>query len=248
MENLTHPIIVNHVLNATLNATLYQPPQAWYYSWLKDWSPIILGIAQVVAALALAWLTKKLWDSTSQYSNQVAIQTDILARNAEFAQRTLEVEERNRQRGRLIKEMDNVIGPLYSRSRDQQIFNPVDVSMRYGFNSGVLDEMGYEASVFWQDNIARYKYLTSGNLRDDLEKYLKVKSGESELSEFENQNSPAYKQLEENLIKDIETRYGEIEAEMSILEITEPALREPSNSLQSSEEEARAKHWWQFWR
>jgi hypothetical protein len=74
--NLTCPII----LNTTLNATLYQPAQPW----LKEWSPILLGIAQVLTALALAFLTYKLWKSTSQYSNQVELQTIIMKDQAKI--------------------------------------------------------------------------------------------------------------------------------------------------------------------
>jgi len=211
--NITCPIILNPTLNATLNATLYQPAQPW----LKEWSPILLGIAQVLAALALAFITYKLWKSTSEYSRQVHAQTGIMGENQRLSARTVEIEERNRQRERLIKEMDALIGPLYSRLTDQQIFNAVDVSMRHGTISGEEDVLGYEASAFWQD-IDRYKYLSSASLKADLEAYLEVKMGVSELSEFENQDSPQYKELEEKLINAIKTRYSEIETELSNLE------------------------------
>ena len=137
--------------------------------------------------------------------------------NQRLSARTVEIEERNRQRERLIKEMDKLIGPLYSRLTDQQIFNPVDVSMRHGTISGKLDELGYEASAFWQD-VNRYKYLSSASLKADIEAYLEVKMGVSELSKFENQDSIQYKDLEKRLINAIKTRYSDIEAQLSDLE------------------------------
>jgi hypothetical protein len=79
------------------------------------------------------------------------------------------------------------------------------------------DVLGYEASAFWQD-INRFKYLSSASLKDDLEAYLDVKMGVSELSKFEMQDNPQYKELEERLIVAIKTRYGEIETELSNLE------------------------------
>lgn len=97
-----------------LNATLYQPPLDWRYAWLKDWSPIILGIAQVAVAAVLAWLTYKLWVSTSKYSDQVKTQTGIMTRGIELSEKSLKREEVIRQIARLNKEMDLFIAPLNS--------------------------------------------------------------------------------------------------------------------------------------
>lgn len=211
--NLTYPI----VLNPTINATLYQPIQPWYNAWIHEWSPILLGIAQVAVAVVLAWLTKKLWESTRDYSNQVRIQTDILTRNTELSERTLDDEAKNKQREALIKEMDKLVGPLYSRINDKQIFNPRGIGYgRYCKNSssGEIDKQLYEEGAFWQ-GIAQYKYLASPDLRSKIDKYLEIKLGSTNVGKWDD---PAYTTLEKSLTDAIKTRYNQIETELSRLE------------------------------
>lgn len=104
--------------------TIYQPPQEWYYVWLREWSPIILGVGQVVVAIVLAWLTYKLWNSTSEYSKQVGMQTEIMNRNVKISNETLEhsknqadLDAKKRKYDKLREEMDKLVAPLYSISQ-----------------------------------------------------------------------------------------------------------------------------------
>lgn len=147
-----------------MNATLHQLPD-WYYTWFKDWSPILVSIAQVVLAAVLAWLTAKLWQATRDYSNQVAIQTRIMTRNADLAEETLKTTERNKKTEALIKELDYLVGPLYSRLEDVNIFKNNDTEpsisdrIRGSVKQGANDKV-YDRALFWQE-IKQYKYLGS---------------------------------------------------------------------------------------
>ena len=107
---------------------------------------ILLGVAQVVLAAALIYVTYKLSKSTSDYSTQVGIQTGIMRRNTELSQETLESEENNRRRDALIKEMDNLIGPLYSKIERYRTLEPLyldgkteEVSVYFGKKSGKMN-------------------------------------------------------------------------------------------------------------
>jgi hypothetical protein len=64
-----------------------------------------------------------------------------MTRNIELSEKTLEIEEKNRQKEALIKEMDMLIGPLYSRIDDKEIFNPRGTSLET-----LLQELGNRVS------------------------------------------------------------------------------------------------------
>jgi flagellar capping protein FliD len=155
--------------------------------------------------------------ATSGYANQVETQTGIMTRNTELSERTQEIEEINRRRESFIKEMDKLIGPLYSRIKDTQIFNPTGTSGgRYWTDSRSheIDKQRYEECAFWQE-IAQYKYLAAPNLRPIIDEYLKIKLDQAGIMRWED---PKYTEPEKRLIDAVESRYSEIEAELSILE------------------------------
>jgi len=204
--NLTYPII----FTPNLNATLYQPQEG-----LNEWLKInFFGIVQIVMAAVLAYLTYELWRTTSRYADQVGKQTDIMARNTELSEATLEIEEIIRQRNRLKKEMDKLIGPLYSRIEDKQIFNPRGTGGgRYwkDASSHEIDKQLYEEGCFWQE-VARYKYLAPLDLRTKIDEYLKMKLGSATIVKWDN---PEYAKSEEELKDAVKKRYRMIETELS---------------------------------
>ena len=212
--NLTYPIIITPILNATLNATLYQPTQTGLNDWLKA---NFLGIVQIIMAAALAYLTYELWRTTSRYADQVETQTGIMTKNAELSERTLEIGEKNRRREQLIKEMDKLVGPLYSRINDKGIFNPRGIDgTRYWDNSltGEIDKKLYEEGVFWQE-ISQYKYLATYELQHKIDRYLEIKLNSAMMGKWDD---PKYIEPEKNLTDAVRTRYGEIERELSRIE------------------------------
>jgi hypothetical protein len=124
----------------------------------------------------------------------------------------MENEEKNRQREALIKEMDKLIGPLYSRINDKQIFNPLGTAGRYftGASSGEIDKQLYEEGAFWQE-IAQYKYLGHPSLLPIIDQYLEIKLGSTKMGKWED---PKYITSEKSLIDAIRKRYSEIETEL----------------------------------
>src|SRR5271157_5994138 len=128
-------------------------------------SNILLGVTQVASAAALIYLTYKLSKSTSDYSTQVGIQTGIMTRNTDLSQETLESEENNRRRDALIKEMDNLIGPLYSKIERYRTLEPLYLDAK-------TEE---ESRIFWE-KIRENEYLAQADLRTRIDDYLKIMS------------------------------------------------------------------------
>lgn len=108
--NLTCPIILNPAINVTLNASLCQPTQSGFIDWLKV---NILGLAQVITAVVLAYYTYWLWRSTSSYAEQARTQTDIMQRNATIQQEQMAQNISLLRYHRLRDEMDKLVAPLY---------------------------------------------------------------------------------------------------------------------------------------
>jgi hypothetical protein len=117
--NLTNPIVLNPALNVTLNASLYQPTQSGI-----DWSKVdALGIAQVITAVVLAYLTYLLWRSTSGYAKQVETQTGIMKRNTNIQEEQIAINKTELVQNvsllrynKLRDEMDKLVAPLYFAS------------------------------------------------------------------------------------------------------------------------------------
>jgi hypothetical protein len=173
------------------------------------------AIVQVLTAVALAYLTYELLKATSRYADQVETQTDIMTRNAELSEKTLEFEAIKGQREELIKEMDRLIGPLYSRISDTDIFNPRGTAGgRYWVVSGKIDEKLYEEGAFWQE-IAQYKYLAPNNLLLIIDKYLEIKLNSAVIMEWAD---PNYAKPEKDLKDAVVIRYSAIETDLSTLE------------------------------
>jgi hypothetical protein len=149
----------NIILNPTLNATLYQSQQAWYFEWLKDWGPILLSFAQLLAALALALLTYHLWKSTSAYAQQVKKQTEIMSAKQKQDISILRYH-------RLREEMDKLLAPLYFAT-----FTAKDIDGNDAGLFGPIDNIP-ERIKFW-DNIRSNIYLSrSENLHKNLIEHL----------------------------------------------------------------------------
>ena len=141
----------------------------------------------------------------------------IMTKNAELSERTLEIGENNRRREQLVKEMDKLVGPLYSRIKDMEIFNPRGTGGgRYwkDASSGEIDKQFYEEGVFWQE-IAQFKYLAAPDFQDKIDRYLEIKLNSAEMG---NWDDPKYTEPEKDLTDAVRTRYGEIESELSRME------------------------------
>ncbi|MGD0953563.1 MAG: hypothetical protein ABR985_14430 [Methanotrichaceae archaeon] len=130
---------------------------------MTDWTDpiVIVGMAQIFMALVLALFTSFLWKSTDKY--------------AKLTEKDLKVKEKIRQIERRHKELDNIIGPLYSKLRgfskppDQNYFNPRMVwgAIAYDDPETKIDP---KACEFWSD-IKKNLYLTTPETRKMIEEY-----------------------------------------------------------------------------
>jgi len=108
---------------------------------------------------------------------------------------------------RLVKEMDKLVAPLYSKIGDKIIFQKGA--------SGYIDsirprDQGYFR--FW-DEIKQTKYLGPDYLRSAMDNYLRNKSDKVD----DRTRDASYEKAETELFEAIEKRYSELENELSIL-------------------------------
>jgi len=111
---------------------------------------------------------------------------------------------------RLVKEMEQLISPLYAKSRSQIKMN----YFNYHAPGYTLSDENYRVATynrFW-DEIQHSKYLGPENLRNAINSYLDSRSQDP----FTNRTvSHEYNLAEEHLINCIERRYIEISYQLS---------------------------------
>lgn len=106
---------------------------------------------------------------------------------------------------RLVKEMDKLVAPLYSKIGDNNIF--LKGSPGYRVSSSVVDQ---EYFKFW-DEVKRNKYLAPDYLRLAIDNCLKNKNDKV----GDRTQDTAYVQAESELFEAIKRRYSELEKELS---------------------------------
>ncbi len=170
---------------------------------MTEWTDpiIIVGGAQIFMALVLALFTAFLWKSTDKY--------------AKLTEKDLEIKEKIRQTERLHKELDSIIGPVYSKLGDPIYFNskPTNWTMWYPDNEKL--QATYRGSEFWR-NIKKNLYLTPPQIRKSIKEYLDIKLGIAKFGEDE--NNSGYKACLENITDAVEDRYKAIIDELKIFE------------------------------
>lgn len=172
------------------------------------WDPLaIVGAAQVLAAIVLALFTAALWKSTKRYT--------------EITEKDLKLEEIIRQIERRHKELDNVIGPLYSklgydsRLPDQNYFNNRVVwGTQCGNNPTPTQKVDHRASVFWSD-IKKNLYLTIPETRKMIKKYLEIKVGTKTRS---GETDSGYEKDLKGITDAVEERYKGLTKELDELD------------------------------
>jgi hypothetical protein len=110
---------------------------------------------------------------------------------------------------RLVKEMDKLVAPLYSKSKmgDKIIFQK---GVPGYIDSTRPRDQGYFR--FW-DEIKQTKYLGPDYLRSAMDNYLRNKSNKVD----DRTRDASYEKAEAELFEAIEKRYSELENELSIL-------------------------------
>ena len=240
-------IVVNPTLHATLNATLYQPPQEWYFVWLKEWAPILLGFVQFLAAIALAGLTYYLWSSTRAYTEQVKEQTKIMNKSLFQDISVLRYH-------RLREEMDKLYAPLYFATLTVKNIEGGELGMfRLIRPSERYKEGNKNDTEFW-DRIKPNIYLSrSKDLQEKLAKHFLLYD---EL-QTERGDITTRKNYEDNIgemIKEIQAEYSSLQQSINDVEkdldIHTVFLRVKNFKLTEYGKKliAMNKPWWLFWK
>jgi len=126
---------------------------------------------------------------TLWYANQVKKQTEFMKID------------------RLVKEMDKLVAPLYSKIGDKVIFQKGAPGYR---DSALPSDQGYFR--FW-DEIKQTKYLGPDYLRSAMDNYLRNKSDKV----GDRTRDASYEKAEAELFEAIKKRYSELENELSIV-------------------------------
>jgi hypothetical protein len=111
------------------------------------------------------------------------------------------------KRDRLAKEMECLVGKLYSKRMDKNIFFKLSSERRNSNGEGVKEHFR-----FW-DKIEQYMYLGPPELRSSLNKYIESKSGTDkkyEKAEGKSGTDKKYEKAEVDLIKEIENRRADL--------------------------------------
>lgn len=188
---------------------------------LVEWNDpmVIVGGAQIFMSLVLALFTLFLWRSTDKY--------------AQLTERDLMIKEKNRQIGCLTKEMDNLIGLLYCRTSDPDIFN-LSLAVEYSDPDGRGGmSPSKEMAVFWRI-IKKNQYLvpSSADLEQRLKDYMEYKWGEVGVGKDGYiVDDEAYKKTERELIDAIKRRYDNIKTDLSTIESDIKFLMDPKHPL-----------------
>jgi len=107
---------------------------------------------------------------------------------------------------RLVKEMDKLVAPLYSKIGDNIIFQK---GAPGNIDSTRPRDQGYFR--FW-DEIKQAKYLGPDYLRSAMDNYLRNKSNKVD----DRTRDASYEEAETELFEAIEKRYSELENDLSI--------------------------------
>ena len=170
---------------------------------MMEWTDpmVIVGAAQLFVAFVLAMFTAFLWNSTEKYANLT--NTD------------LELKARIRRIERLHKELDCIIGPLYSRLNDPIYFNSKITNWEKWYPNDARLQYEYRGSDFWRE-IRKMLYLTTENTRNGIKGYLNIKLGLVDIQE--NKDHPTYRKALEDITYVVEERYEYLVKELDELD------------------------------
>lgn len=170
---------------------------------MTEWTDpmVILGLAQSFLTFVLALFTAFLWNSTHKYANLT--KTD------------LELKEKIRRIERLHKELDCIIGPLYSRLNDPIYFNSKITNWVMWYPNDARLQYEYRGSDFWRE-IRKMLYLTTADTRNGIEGYLNIKLGLVDIQE--DMDHPTYRKALEHITYVVEERYRSLVKELDELD------------------------------
>ena len=174
---------------------------------MSDWTDpmVIVGGAQVLMALVLVWFTRSLSKSTDKY--------------AKITERDLELKEKIGRIELIHKELDNIIGALYSnlgediKSPEANYFSNESILGYEDFIDNDQNKKYIKAAVFWRD-IKKNLFLTTPKARKKIKDYLDIKLGIRDMSN----NISGYNQDFAGIAEAVENRYKKLTDELDKLE------------------------------
>jgi hypothetical protein len=177
---------------------------------LTEWTDpmVFVGGAQIFMAFVLALFTAFLWWSTNKY--------------AKITEEDLKLKEKNRRIERLHKELDNIIGPIYSKLGydsklpDKNYFNNAKIwgSMPLTQPMDDIGKATYIALEFWR-GIKKNMYLTTDETRKKIKPYLELKVG---TRTWQTETDDGYRQDLKDITNAVEDRYKKLTVELDELE------------------------------
>jgi hypothetical protein len=114
---------------------------------------------------------------------------------------------------RLHKEMNDLIGPLYSRLSDKFYFNSLSLIADRDLPDYQNPELFYAAHQFWRD-IKKNIYLTPKTTPDEIKNFMELKLGERDLTG----QISTYNDWKHKITEAVEERYKEISNDLEELE------------------------------
>jgi hypothetical protein len=167
---------------------------------------VIVGGAQFFMAFVLALITAFFWKSTDKY--------------AKLTEKDLEMKAKIRAIERLHKELDNIIGPLYSKLGDPIYFNNSPINWTMWHPDEAKMQGTYRGSEFWRD-IKKNLYLTNyePETRKNIKQYLNIKLG---TKKWLSETDPGYVKDLKNITDTVEDRYEKLTKELDQLENMPP--------------------------
>lgn len=152
-------------------------------------------------------------------------QADAMERQSSLMLENMEYNRLSKRHERLSKEMTLVVGPLYARRKEKNIFQMIDRSERYTFHvRDIVNLMHHDYITFWE-NIDQYLYLNqSSELRRALGNYYQAIYNNFDFreqkmqSEMERNKEIFEKTTVPLLIAKIEERHEQLEKEIKELE------------------------------
>lgn len=152
-------------------------------------------------------------------------QADAMEGQSNLMLENMEYNRLSKRHERLSKEMTLLVGPLYARRKEKQLFQMIDRSERYTSHArDMVNLMHHDHITFWE-NIDQYLYLNqSSELRRALSNYYQVISNnfyfreQKMQSEIDKNKDIFEKTTVPFLIKKIEERHEQLEEEIKDLE------------------------------
>jgi len=182
--------------------------------------------SQMILLMDQAASMKRQADAMDKQSKFIKDQSDAMRSQAQTMEgqsslmlKNMEYDRLTKKYDRIKREMDLLVGQLYARRNDDQLFLLQKHSERITYRRGSLNELTYDFVSFWE-SIDQNMYLNSSsdfkrsydNYNASIEAYFNSPEQEKETIKG------IFERTKKVFIRDIETRYKEISDKLNEIE------------------------------